>query len=157
MMSSALNAQFWKDFEAHPEARHLIEDLLLMEPVASIRRNIAERIEFRMTNPHTYVLYDFHKVTDAASRTAESNPLSRWAVNSASFSAFFWPIISQMIPQAVRHPDKCGEFFNLSVSVMNKLMAEDSNLLDRGAFLRDCLVALREHETTEVCLSFAAP
>ncbi|ROT35982.1 ubiquitin carboxyl-terminal hydrolase [Sodiomyces alkalinus F11] len=125
MLSSALNAQFWEAFKAHPETRHLIETLLLKESASSIRKAIADAIEYWMTSTHS------------------------WAVSSAAFSGFFWPILRHMIPQAVRYSDKCGEFFDMSVLVVNKLVAEEASLLDKGALVRDCLLALCAHETSE--------
>ncbi|KAL2752808.1 hypothetical protein ACRALDRAFT_1044844, partial [Sodiomyces alcalophilus JCM 7366] len=109
-----------------PEARHLIETLLLMEPVESIRKDTAEAIEFRMTNPHSR------------------------AVSSASFSGFFWPILSGMILKAVSHPDKCEEFFDLSVSVQIGLpLVED--IVTRGllGLILPCLSNVGAAVTTD--------
>jgi hypothetical protein len=73
------------------------------------------------------------------------------SLSSIDFSVEIWPLLNQLIPQAVMHPQKCEETLNLALVVFRKLADTSIESVDIERCLLDWGTLLVEHKSLEVC------
>jgi hypothetical protein len=70
--------------------------------------------------------------------------------NSSDIIEFFWPVISGLIPKAVKDPARSLDVLLLSHSLLVKLFSLHSTAVDLPELAKDCSQLLLLHETSEV-------
>ncbi|KAI5922223.1 ubiquitin carboxyl-terminal hydrolase [Camillea tinctor] len=123
--SCAKSNEFWIVFQTQVQSRQVIQSLLL-DDRPYIRKNVAKLISTR----------SFYN----------NGPLG---VRAIDFAEVFWPIIFQLLPQAVSKPRKCEEVFSLSFQLLRKLVDGSSSILDLAACLETCGQLLINHTAIE--------
>ncbi|KAI1340566.1 ubiquitin carboxyl-terminal hydrolase [Xylariaceae sp. FL0016] len=117
---------FWTIFKSQPTVQNVVKTLLLTDERPFVRKNIAKLIS-------TKSFYN-------------SGPSG---VLATDFAELFWPLVSQLLPQAATAPTRCEEVFNLSFHLLKKLTEADSNVIDLPACLSECGKLLLRHIPTE--------
>ncbi|KAI1771399.1 hypothetical protein F4818DRAFT_213002 [Hypoxylon cercidicola] len=122
----AKSTVFWDGFRDQTEVQRVAQRLLLDDPRQIVRQNIAKKIIMKS-------LYD-HGPSVA---------------QALDFAEFFWPVVFQLVPQAVTEPIKCVETFTLSFQLLRKLIDEGSSVVDLPNCFKLCGKLLLSHTTTE--------
>ncbi|CAJ2510159.1 Uu.00g060590.m01.CDS01 [Anthostomella pinea] len=124
--SCAKSHEFWILFRDKPMTKHMIQKLLLAEERPFVRKNFAKLV---------------------STRSHYNNGPS--GVLALDFAEFFWPLVLQLLPQAVTEPRKCEEVFSLSSQLLKKLAEGESATLDLPPYLADWGQLLLSHTPTE--------
>lgn len=67
------------------------------------------------------------------------------------FSLAFWPIVSALIPEAIRLSRQCEETFVLCLSLFKKLAESSIDVLKLDNLVKEWGSLLLSHDCTEVC------
>ena len=124
--SCAKSQQFWSGFKTSAEVRDVTKKILLTDPRLIVRRNIAKLISSKSIYSH--------------------GPSGVRAIDVAEM---FWPIVWELLPQAVAEPSRCEDVLNLCIQLLEKLVEADSPNVDLPACLVDCGQLLMKHTPTE--------
>lgn len=117
---------FWDGFRDQTGLQTVVQRLLLDDPRPIVRSNITKMINH-------YSLYDH-------------GPSVARAID---FAELFWPVVIQLVPQAVTEPSKCAETFLLSFQLIRKLIDEGSSVVNLPNCLSMCGQLLLSHTSTE--------
>ncbi|KAI1457701.1 hypothetical protein F4805DRAFT_427886 [Annulohypoxylon moriforme] len=117
---------FWEGFQDETGVQKVVQRLLLDDPRPIVRKNVARLIT--------------HKSIDAYGVSSGC---------SLQFAELFWPIVSQLVPRAVREPSKCEETFCLCFQLLHKLNAENPGVVNLPACIEKCAELLLSYTSTE--------
>ncbi|KAI0887252.1 uncharacterized protein GGS22DRAFT_106755 [Annulohypoxylon maeteangense] len=117
---------FWEGFRDETGVQKVVQRLLLDDSRPIVRKNVARLITYKSINAYGIS-----------------------GGRSLQFAELFWPIVSQLVPRAVREPSKCEETFCLCFQLLHKLNAENPSAINLPACLRQCAELLLSYTTTE--------
>ena len=143
--ASIHNPELWKSFRSHLSRSTLLQDLILEDPRAVIRKSVVKQIANKCAFTPRYstqpMMWEGQKlIVDSLAR-----------VSTADFVVAFWPLVRDLIPGAVHHPYQCEDVFSLCHTLFKKLaeISLDLIVLDN---LVDCWgTLLLSHAPIEVC------
>ncbi len=119
--------EFWLAFREHGDVAALLGNLLLNDWRATIRRISAKLI----TEKVAYLQ-------------------SPSAVPASEFREFLWPIVLNLVPEAMGEPNKCEDVFNLSFNLFKLLRDANSPVIDIPLLLTQSSNLLLSYTTYEV-------
>jgi ubiquitin carboxyl-terminal hydrolase 34 len=90
--------QLWSAFRSHPKTPHLLCELILLDPRPGLRKGVLKQI---------------------TSKCCYASSLS--SLSTTEFAMTLWPILYDLVPQAVMHPQKCEEALSVTLLVFRKL------------------------------------
>ncbi|KAI0179993.1 hypothetical protein GGR52DRAFT_568756 [Hypoxylon sp. FL1284] len=122
----AKSPNFWDGFRQQNGVQQVLQRLLLDDTRPVVRMNITKMI---------------------ITRTLHDNGVPD--LPAVEVAEFFWPIIVQLVPQAVAEPSKCTQIFLLACQLLRKLIEVGSLVLDLRGCLELCGQLLLSHTTTE--------
>ncbi|KAI1464645.1 uncharacterized protein F4812DRAFT_149220 [Daldinia caldariorum] len=117
---------FWKGFRDQVGLQKMVQRLVLDDPRPIVRKSIAGLI---------------------TAKSLHEQPVP--GAQALDFAELFWPLIFQLVHQAVTEPNKCEETFSLSFQLLHKLNKEKPGVVDLPTCLRQCGKLLLSHTTTE--------
>ncbi|KAI1808395.1 hypothetical protein F4811DRAFT_559152 [Daldinia bambusicola] len=117
---------FWKGFRDQVGLQKMVQRLVLDDPRPIVRKSIAGLITAKSLHGQTVP-----------------------GAQALDFAELFWPIIFQLVHQAVAEPNKCEETFSLSFQLLHKLNKEKPGIVDLPTCLTQCGELLLSHTTTE--------
>ncbi|KAK9775074.1 hypothetical protein SCAR479_08348 [Seiridium cardinale] len=120
------STDFWELFRQQPSVTNIIRNLLFTDSRLFVRKNTGKLIKDKCTYSH-----------------------SDSGVTPLQFAEMFWPIVFELLPQAVAEPSRCEEVLNLSSLLMPKLAEAESPALDLKTFLGKCEDLILSYESTE--------
>ncbi|KAI2637445.1 hypothetical protein GGS21DRAFT_479490 [Xylaria nigripes] len=118
--------EFWNMLRGQTVISEVTRTVLLADERPFVRKTIAKLISTRS-------LYDS----------------SQSGVLALDFAELFWPIISQLMPEAASQPYKCEEVFALASNLMRKLIETNSSVLQLQTCIKYCGDLLLSHTSTE--------
>lgn len=71
-------------------------------------------------------------------------------VPMAEFTIAFWPLLSELVSNAVNQPHQCEEFFSLCLTVFKSLGEISLDSVNLDDLVREWALLLLDHTTTEV-------
>lgn len=141
LLVGKLDARFWMTVMESDDFGGLIQRLVLFEPRREVRVAVVELLEAETQVPQT------RPAKVAATVPGEPSFLAR----------YLWPIVSNLLPEAVQRPAQCDELFRL----LKKLLLLMSDMLPGSAqmdqLMRQTNELLLEHDSTEVRGSTLTP
>ncbi|UNI21501.1 Ubiquitinyl hydrolase 1 [Purpureocillium takamizusanense] len=124
---------FWANMAQEPAFHDLIQTLVLYDPRRAVRMTAVELLE-------NFVDADAPPYDDNEDRaTSSEDP----AVHG--LAQYLWPVVSELIRDAVQLPDQCHELFKL----LKKLLVHLGGQIDLGRLASQISRLLLEHGTTE--------
>ncbi|KAI1768826.1 hypothetical protein GGR53DRAFT_312192 [Hypoxylon sp. FL1150] len=117
---------FWDGFRDQTGVQLIVQRLLLDDPRPVVRQNTIK----------TIILYSLYDHGPSVARPID-------------FAELFWPIVIQLVPQAVIEPSKCAETFLLAFQLIRKLLDEGSSVVNLPSCLELCGRLLLSHTSTE--------
>lgn len=143
--ASLFNLDLWNSFVAHLKSNSMLRDLLLDDPRSVIRKGIAKHVVSKCSFTPRYGYVQSYLIIPLT-------PLCSLArVSSIDFSLAFWPIVSALIPEAIRLPQQCEETFALCLSLFKKLAESSIDVLKLNNLIKEWGSLLLPHDCSEVC------
>jgi len=124
LVSSEKSTEFWHVFRTIPQVGEVIQQLILDDDRANVRRDISRLI-------------------------ASTNLQLGGAIKKPHIAEFFWSIVFNMLPHASTKPTKCDEVFQLAEKLLTRLVESNSAALDLSTCLERCGALLLAHTSTE--------
>ncbi|PFH60693.1 hypothetical protein XA68_10531 [Ophiocordyceps unilateralis] len=137
LLVSNLNANFWIKVTQGDVFRNLLQKLVLLDPRRAVRSAATQLIEVSIeAQGQAWQLR-----TPEAPVTEVGEPFA--------LARYLWPIVSDLLPEAVRLPVQCEEFFNLLkilISLMSTALPRQMQLDQLMGHMSSLLL---QHSSTE--------
>lgn len=146
LTAASMDKEFCLSFQDHPQTQALIETFLLTERNQMIRANFGQAIWDTINNAKRLVLQPYRLVL--------ANSVCRVVFPPPSLRTYFWRTLSPLVLKAVKFPFQCHEFYVVTLSIVERLLDENPELVDIHKLVIDSCEALRCHETTEVSSTY---
>ena len=118
--------QLWSAFRSHLQTPQLLCELILLDPRAVLRKSVVKQI----SNKCCFV-----------------SSLS--SLSTADFAMTVWPLLYDLVPRAVMHPEKCEEALYITLLVFRKLADTSIDSVDLEKCLTRWGSLLVQHDSRE--------
>ncbi|PHH77273.1 hypothetical protein CDD80_755 [Ophiocordyceps camponoti-rufipedis] len=137
LLVSNLDANFWTKVTNGDVFRNLIQQMILLDPRAAVRKAATQLIETSIDSQKRA----WQLRTPETLGTEVGEPLA--------LAQYLWPIVSDLLPDAVGLPDQCEQFFNLLKILLALMAAALPRQLQLDQLMSQTIILLLQHTSTE--------